>query len=208
MSPHGSGMIGATHSHNPEYPDDEWNLYTQLDVDATNALNVTQPQNVVGIFKPHALRLTNTPVLFSDADSEIIINAIFVSPVHIRKLCIIGGGETANHPNVVRCFVNKDRVDFTEINDIIPAQEFILPINNDGNIEFMTSIHAFTNVTSLTFYFPSNHGDEDVTAIQYIGMQGEHTHFRREAVNTIYEVLCTGEDIEHSNSTGVEHHLH
>lgn len=26
-------------------------------------------------------------------------------------------------------------------------------------------------------------------------MVGEHTHYRREAVDTVYELLCTGQDI-------------
>ncbi len=60
-------------------------------------------------------------------------------------------------------------------------------------------------MNSLAFFFPSNFG-ADVTAVQYIGMQGEHTHFRREAVNTMYEVLCTGDDIHvHSELLGKEH---
>jgi hypothetical protein len=60
------------------------------------------------------------------------------------------------------------------------------------------------------FYFPSNHGGEEITTIKYIGMQGEHTHYRREAVNAVYEVLCNGQDIEsHSDELGTHaHHLH
>lgn len=30
MPPHGPNVLGATHSHNPQYPDDEWNLYAWL----------------------------------------------------------------------------------------------------------------------------------------------------------------------------------
>lgn len=92
MPPHGPGMTGATHSHDAEYPDDEWNLYTQLDPELTVGLNCTQPSDALGIFKPSALRQDPNPTIFSDADEEIMIIAKFVSPVHIRKLCIIGGG--------------------------------------------------------------------------------------------------------------------
>ena len=42
---------------------------------------------------------------------------------------------------------------------------------------------AFTNVTSLAFFFPGNHGEGDETSLQYIGMQGDHSHDRREAVD-------------------------
>lgn len=148
------------------------------------------------------------PTVYSDADQEIIVNISFVSPVHLRKICIIGGSN-GSHPNELRCFVNRSHVDFTEINDIQPTQIFAVPINMDGNAELITAVHPFTNIQSLALYFPSNHGDEDATSIKYIGLQGEHTHFRREAVDTIYEVLCTGEELrEASDISGIQSHFH
>ena len=47
-----------------------------------------------------------------------------------------------------------------------------------------------------------------------IGLQGEHTHYRREAVDTVYEVLCNGQDIVQpedqtgSQETSHSGHLH
>mmetsp|Transcript_24975 Transcript_24975/g.25189 ORF Transcript_24975/g.25189 Transcript_24975/m.25189 type:complete len:212 (-) Transcript_24975:81-716(-) len=196
MAPHGPGFTGATHSHNPEYPDDDWNLYTQIDVETVQGLNVTTQPDVVGIFKPFALRLNEIPSIFSDADEEIMINVRFISPVHIRKIMVIGGGESeAFHPRNMKCYVNYDAMDFTSLDSVRPAQEFDLPINNNGSSELITAIHPFTNVNMVSFYFPSNHGDIETTSIRYIGMQGEHTHYRREAVNTNYELLCTHQDI-------------
>jgi hypothetical protein len=43
-------------------------------------MNVTQPLDAIGVFKPHAMRLFEEPKLLSDADEEIIITANFVSP--------------------------------------------------------------------------------------------------------------------------------
>mmetsp|Transcript_12432 Transcript_12432/g.18814 ORF Transcript_12432/g.18814 Transcript_12432/m.18814 type:complete len:211 (-) Transcript_12432:91-723(-) len=210
MPPHGPGMSGATHSHDPEYPDDEWNLYTQLDPESTTALNCTQPSDALGIFKPSALRHDPNPTLYSDADEELMVIAKFVSPVHVRKICIIGGGSSdSQHPNVVKCYVNRDGIDFTEVQEMRPTQEFNLPINTDGSVELIPAVHPFSNIMSLAFFFPSNHGD-DCTAVQYIGLQGEHTHYRREAVNTTYEVLCTGEDVQQPTNplAGKSDHLH
>lgn len=137
-----------------------------------------------------------------------MVIAKFISPVHVRKLCIIGGNEnTEFHPNQVRLYVNREGIDFTEVHENRPTQVFDLPINTDGTVELITSVHQFTGVNSLAFFFPSNYG-ADATAIQYIGMQGEHTHFRREAVNTVYEVLCTGDETIHGESEsylGKEH---
>ena len=97
----------------------------------------------------------------------------------------------------------------------------------------------FTNITALALFFPANHGDEEVracstsaraasahahappssasqvTSIGYIGLQGDHTHGKREAVHATYEVLCThGHDEltshshEHSHAEGTHGHSH
>jgi hypothetical protein len=207
--PHGPGMIGASHSHNPEYPDDSWNLYSMLDRALTSAMNVTVQADVLGVFKPFARRLDAEPILISDADEEIMIFARFTSPVHIRKIMVIGGGDHACHPDRLRCYVNQENADFSNIQSFAISQEFNLPVNDSGTVELITSLRPFTNVTSLIFYFPSNHGGGDSSSIRYIGMQGEHTHYRREAVDTVYEVLCNGQDIEHSESLSAHSpHLH
>jgi hypothetical protein len=195
MPPHGPGMTGATHSHNPEYPDDTWNLYTLLDT-ATTSLNVTSPSDTIGIFKPHALRLSSSPSLMSDADAEIIVIARFISPVHIRKIMVIGGVNEDQHPSQLKCYVNQDVFDFSSVSSVAAVQEFNVPVNTNGSQELITVIHPFNNVTSLVLYFPANHGGGDITTIRYIGLQGEHTHYRREAVNAVYEVLCNGQDID------------
>ena len=142
-----------------------------------------------------ALRMME-PSIFSDGDEEIIIIARFTSPVHIRKICVIGGGDEEQHPNLMKCYVNQEGVDFTNVESIRATEQFPLPINTDGSAELYPPVHQFTNVNTLVFFFPSNHGGGDVTGIKYIGMQGEHTHYRREPVDATYEVLCNGQDIE------------
>ena len=210
MPPHGPGMSNATHSHDPEFPEDDWNLYSMLDPDTTTALNATRPGDCIGVFRPFARRLEPEPVLLSDADHELIVTARFTSPVHIRKLMVIGNGAPGLHPAHVKCYVNHENLDFTSVEATQCAQEFNLPINEAGTAELFTAIHPFTNVNVLTLYFNRNHGDEDRTAISYIGLQGEHTHYRREAVNTTYEVLCNGQDIHQPEEAAGGHagHLH
>lgn len=209
MPPHGGGFAGGTHSHDPEFPDDNWNLYSFIDRDATTALNVTKPEHAIGIFKPHALKLSELPEILSDADEEIIIVVRFTSPVHVRKIMVIGGGgdNFTHYPSNLKCYVNHEDIDFTNISSFHPTQEFNLQINNDGTIELITVLQQFTNLTSITLYFPTNHGAGS-TIIKYIGLQGEHTHYRREAVNTTYEVLCNGQDIHQPEEALGSHSAH
>lgn len=209
MGPHGGSMPGAGHSHDPEFPDDDWNLYSMLDVDATRALNITVPANTLAVFKPFARRLNPEPFVLSDADSEVIFICVFTSPVTVRKIMVIGAGEDAgNRPICVRLFPNRADLDFNNAEDTTPAQEFDLPINAVGTAEMLTNLPRFSNITSLALYFTGNYGDTTTTAIQYIGLQGDHSHYRREPVHTTYEVLCNGQDVEHTESTNLSHHLH
>jgi len=218
MAPHGSGLIGASHSHNPEYPDDSWNLYSMLDREGTTALNVTIPENTKEIFKPHVHRLDLLPEIVSDADEEIIVIIKFTSPVHIRKFMVIGSGlaDKSQYPNKMKVYVNRgDDVDFNNISSYNPTQEFNLVADENGTIELFTIPQQFTNITTLSLYFPTNIGGHPHTILRYIGMQGDHTHYRREPVHTTYEVLCNGSDIiqpegafsnvDHDHSHGHSH---
>ena len=122
---------------------------------------------------------------------------------------VIGGGgdDNAHHPSSMKCYPNHADIDFSNVSSVHPAQEFNLQINDNGTVELITVLQAFTNVTSLTLYFPTNYG-ADNTIIKYIGMQGEHTHYRREAVNTVYEVLCSGQDIHQPEDQLGAHSTH
>lgn len=209
MPPHGPGMMGAAHSHDARYPDDNWNLYAMLDTEQTTGLNVVSTENVIGIFKPHVLRLDEEPRVISDADAEVMIVARFTSPIHLRKIMVIGSGSHENHPNHVKCYVNHEGIDFTNVSNYRAVDSIDLPIDEHGTCEInVTNPMSFNNVSCLTFYFPSNHsGDEDTqTMIKYIGMQGEHTHYRREAVHADYELMCSHSEIPGvGNQTTIEH---
>jgi hypothetical protein len=215
MPPHGPGLTGGAHSHDAAYPDDDWNLYSMLNVATSTCLNVVSSQHPLGVFKPFVLRLADTPFINSDVDAEIIVIARFIAPVHPRKIMIIGGGggsSAENHPKRVKLFVNVENVDFTNISTNVASEEFFLPMNADGNFELIISkVHLFNNVVSLVLYMYENYsGDNDVsTYVKYIGVQGEHTHYRREAVQADYELFCTHQEISDTNNTSsVELHHH
>mmetsp|Transcript_9989 Transcript_9989/g.33955 ORF Transcript_9989/g.33955 Transcript_9989/m.33955 type:complete len:225 (-) Transcript_9989:46-720(-) len=205
---HGPGMAGGSHGHGDNPEEVAYNLYQHLDPERTTALNATVPGDAIGVFKPHARRLEAEPRLLSDADEELLVIASFTSPVHIRRIVIIGSGPEGHHPSYVRCVVNDENIDFTSVGDATAAQEFELPVNPQGEVELTTVLSSFTNVMVLALHFTRNHGDVENTAIQYIGLQGDHTHFRREAVDAEYEVLCTGEDHAIEEAAGIAPHDH
>ena len=58
-------------------------------------------------------------------------------------------------------------------------------------------------------YFQGNLGGVDSSTLRYIGLQGDHTHYKREAVHTVYEVLCNGQDIcQPEDAHGATSHMH
>ena len=63
MPPHGPGFSGALHSHDAEFPDDDWNLYSMIDLEGVKALNATIPEDAARIFKPFVHRLSDTNAL-------------------------------------------------------------------------------------------------------------------------------------------------
>ena len=174
-------------------------------------MNVNRPQDAGLIFKPFVHRLEEEPALVSSADQEIIVLATFTSPVNIRRIMVIGGASPEHHPSILRCYINQSPFDFGSVATVTPGQEFVLPVNPEGTCEIATRVHVFTNVQNIAFYFPQNHGSVRNTVLKYIGLQGEHTHYRREAVDTVYEVLCSGQDAvqqdghEHIHEHGHDH---
>lgn len=195
MPPHGPGFSGGLHSHDAEFPNDDWNLYSMIDLEQLSALNVTTPTDAAGIFRPFPRRLNELPILTSNCDEEMIITIPFSSPCHVRKMMFIGGGEDAQHPLTIKAYTNRDNITFGNVNDLTPVQVFDnLPVNSTGTAEVVTALRPFTNINTLTLYITANHGFP-TTVLRYVGMQGEHTHYRREAIHADYEVICHGKDI-------------
>ncbi|CAK0904277.1 unnamed protein product [Prorocentrum cordatum] len=203
-------MVGyCAQSHDAEFPDDNWNLYQHIDTESSAVLNATVAGASAGevatrgslaaVLRPHERRFLRQPWLTSDADEELLLVLRFTSPVRVRKILIVGGGgesevegdeELAAHPSRLSCFVNRHEIDFGNVRDMEATQEFDLMVNTKGDAELTTRVSAFSEVTSLALYFSANHGDVPRTLLRYVGLQGEHSHHRREAVHTEYELLC------------------
>uniref|UniRef100_A0A7S2DSZ5 PITH domain-containing protein n=1 Tax=Octactis speculum TaxID=3111310 RepID=A0A7S2DSZ5_9STRA len=195
---HGGGFSGGGHSHNPDAPEDDWNLYQHIE--RCEVLNCTRAADGPGIFKPFAYRLEEEPCVKSDGDEELLIKLSFSSPVHIRRIMIIGGGDEEYHPSHMKAYINRPELDFSGVNDVDAVQEWDLSPNATGEGYVVTRQAPFTNVTEVAFFITGNCGDIDETWLQYVGLQGDHTHDRREAVNATYEAM--GQLADHPSVPG------
>ena len=123
---HGGAFTGGAHSHDPGNPEDTWNLYQHIE--HATALNATDPDAAQGIFKPH-VRRSPTPAITSDGDQEILVKVKFATPVHVRRVMVIGGGDAADggsHPRHVKVYVNREGIDFSS-STRSPARYFRCP---------------------------------------------------------------------------------
>ena len=209
---------GGGHSHDDANPDDDWNLYQHLErAEVLNAVvlgegDTTWAPNATGkalcVMRPNARRLQPGQILSSDSDEQVIVKLQFAAPVSVRKLMVIGAGPAAHHPSSVHCYVGRaaEDLDFSGLDGVVPAQIAELAVNEQGEGYMNMNRAPFTNITALALFFPANHGDEEETKLAYIGMQGDHTHGQRMAVNATYELIATPNDdalFSHSH----EHHL-
>mmetsp|Transcript_11035 Transcript_11035/g.23955 ORF Transcript_11035/g.23955 Transcript_11035/m.23955 type:complete len:213 (-) Transcript_11035:26-664(-) len=190
----------CTCSHDEEWPEDTWNLYQHIE--RVEGLNILQDEAAVGgIFKPHGKRLDPTPFVESDADQELIVKIWFAAPVNIRRMIVATipteeDDGRDSHPSTVRCFTGPtaEPLSFDGIEDLQPGQSMDLAINPEAEAFSQCAPKTFTQVNFLLLHFPQNHGDAERTRISYIGLQGEHSHAKRQAVDAKYELVPNAED--------------
>ncbi|KAJ3055348.1 hypothetical protein HK097_010774 [Rhizophlyctis rosea] len=120
----------------------------------------------------------------------------FAANVKLKSIAIIGGpGEQA--PSKMQAFINREDIDFDTVESTKAEQEWEL-INPDhlprGSLpEYPTRIAKFSNLRSITLYFPENYGG-DTTKISYIGLKGDWMEINKDPIITIYELAANPAD--------------
>ncbi|CAO3671023.1 unnamed protein product [Umbelopsis vinacea] len=140
----------------------------------------------------------NDKFVESDADEQLIIFIPFTGSVKLRSICLRSGhGDYA--PSKLKIYTNKDGIDFDDVNDLQPVQEYDLVRGSDDVVEYTTRSTKFSNVRNITLFFPENYG-EDTTILRFLGFKGEWSEIKRDPVITIYEASANPAD--HKNPTG------
>eukprot|EP00871_Galdieria_phlegrea_P000805 jgi/Galph1/1725/GphlegSOOS_G402.1 len=168
---------------------EQWSLYRYVDLNKAVCLNESEPNSIRYVLRPFHLKGDrNLPVLTSAVDEQLLLFIPFTNTVKLKAIAVIGGGGESN-PSQVRLFINNEQlVDFSAVQEAKPIQTIDLaPESTCHNwIEYPTKYTKFQNVHSLIMFFPSNFGALR-TIIEYIGLKGEGTNYRREAVHAVYE---------------------
>ncbi|CCM04683.1 uncharacterized protein FIBRA_06869 [Fibroporia radiculosa] len=184
------------HDHHHDIPEDQGyrdNLYTRIDRANVVALNVEAPGKGPEVIKPWNERLDEQIYLESDADDQIIIRVPFTGSVKLRAV-LLKAGPGDQTPANVAIFSNIDHMDFSDISDRKPVQEFTVAQGREVG-EYHVLPAKFPNVTSLTLFFPASQG-ADTTRIYYVGFLGQFTERKNEPVITVYEAQANLADHE------------
>lgn len=172
------------------------NLFPHIDRANVVALNATREGSVV--VKPWDQRDNEEVFLESDADDQLIIRIPFTGSVRLRSL-LLKTGPGDQTPTKVALFSNQPSMDFNDVSDKAPVQEFDIP--QDRNVaEYAVKTAKFNKVSSLTLFFPASQG-ADTTKIYYVGLLGHWTERKNDPVITVYETQANLADHEKIQGT-------
>ncbi|KIY63538.1 DUF1000-domain-containing protein [Cylindrobasidium torrendii FP15055 ss-10] len=157
-------------------------LYPYIDFENVVALNAETEGRVA--IKPWHERQSEEKFIESDADDQLILRVPFTGSVKLRAILLkTGPGEQT--PDKVCIFANEDNLDFSDVSERKPIQEFDVPESRDVG-EYAVKPAKFSNVTSVTLFFPGSLGG-DTTRLYYVGFLGHWTERKTNPVITVYE---------------------
>eukprot|EP00123_Amoebidium_parasiticum_P011060 comp20489_c0_seq2/m.26152 comp20489_c0_seq2/g.26152 ORF comp20489_c0_seq2/g.26152 comp20489_c0_seq2/m.26152 type:complete len:114 (-) comp20489_c0_seq2:250-591(-) len=90
-------------------------------------------------------------------------------------------------------FGNRDDIDFDNVEDCTPLQEFDLHTDPTGKLEYPTRVSKFQNLHSITLFFSASNGG-DTTKVYYVGLAGEFFQVKRDTIITVYELNANPAD--------------
>lgn len=167
------------------------NLYAYIDRPNVVALNADHQGSVV--IKAWNNRLDESEYLESDSDDQLIIRIPFTGSVRLRSL-LIKSGPLNQTPEKIALFANQPSLDFDDVADKTPTQEFEIAQSRDVG-EYSLKTAKFSNVSSLTLYCPASQG-ADATKIYYVGFLGHWSERKDNPVITVYETQANLADHE------------
>ncbi|KAI0084106.1 galactose-binding domain-like protein [Irpex rosettiformis] len=194
---HGCGSECNDHDHIPEAQGHRDNLYTRIDRDNIVALNAEGRAS--SVIKPWNERMGEEVYLESDADDQLILRIPFTGSVKLRAL-LLKAGPGDQTPAKVSLYSNADALDFSEISDQKPTQEFEVPQGREvGEYHVMSA--KFPATTSITLFFPASQG-ADTIRIYYVGFLGQWSERKSEPIIAVYE--SRGNPADHLRLRGLQ----
>ena len=112
----------------------------------------------------------NSTIKSNSGDATLITFIKFAETVNITSIQINGVSSDTN-PSLIKCYVNKLDIDFSDVNDAAPTEKFDLTKNMNKPIKVY--IPKWRSVSELTIYFENEEADYlEIKSIQFMGTPG------------------------------------
>ena len=103
----------------------------------------------------------------NSGDASMILSIKFREKVNIQSIQIDGVSSETN-PVIMKCYINRLDIDFSDVNDIPSTQQFNL--SKDMNKKIKVNIPKWRNVSELTVYFENEEADQlDIKTVFFYG---------------------------------------
>jgi len=123
----------------------------------------------------------------------------FTGSVKLRSILLkTGPGEQT--PTKICIFPNEDSLDFDDVTDKKPVQEFNVVQSREVG-EYTVKPAKFSDVTTLTLFFPAAQGADSVR-IYYLGFLGEWREIKDRPSVILYEAQANPAD--HAKIKGLD----
>ncbi len=141
------------------------NLNSFISINECGGLNIDGDAGISNIFNN-----SNNTVKSNSGDATMITSIKFKDKVNIVYLQVNGVSEETN-PVVMKCYVNKLDIDFSDVSDVPSTQQFDL--KKEINKQIKLNIPKWKNVSELTLYFENEEADYlNIKQIQFFGSAG------------------------------------
>lgn len=206
------------HDHDHDHSDDitpalQHSLYQHIRFDDIVTLNEARTDSGKAIVKKTWVdRMQPDPELVSNTDEQILMNVPFTGQIKLHAI-LIRTSLSISAPRTLRVFINRDDLDFSNVDDRAPTQEFELSQTSEVQ-EIPVKRALFGKVQRLTLYFVDNFGtrlresdseseDDDegeeeaeaeVSRMSYLGFKGEWMQLGRAPAQILYEAVANPND--------------
>ena len=131
----------------------------------SGGLNIEGNSDISAVFDRN-----DTSIKSNAGDATLITSIKFREQVNIVYIQINGVSSETN-PSLIKCYVNKSDIDFSDVNDIPPTQQFDL--TKEMNKKIKVNIPKWKGVSELTLYFENEEADHlEIRIIEFYGSPG------------------------------------
>ncbi|TGJ86774.1 hypothetical protein E0Z10_g1969 [Xylaria hypoxylon] len=207
------GHSHHNHDHDHDHSDDitpalQHSLYQHIRFDEIDTMNESQRDSGKAIVKKTwSERQQVEPELVSQVDEQMLMNVPFTGQVKLHSI-LLRSSPSTSAPRTLRVFINRDNLDFNNVDNISPTQEFELSQTSEVQ-ELPVRRVLFNSVRRLTLFFVDNFGthlrvsdsdnesdsdEEESTRLSYLGFKGEWMQLGRAPAQILYEAAPNPND--------------